>query len=105
MLRAPNAGEVMVTVGSRRRIVRAMSRPASIVMDGSLVIPIDNVERAIWPYSRMNRTEPEIGTGQELRIFAPGFLSGDIGCSIGCDHVIMDQAYSRFMDENIIVPS
>src|SRR2546422_7298501 len=60
MLHAPNAGKVVVTVGARRGVVRAVGRSARIVMYGRLVVPIHHIQRSIRSHSRMDRAKPEI---------------------------------------------
>src|ERR1044071_3911714 len=105
MLRAPNSGKVMIPVGAGSGIVSAVCRTASIIMHRCLVVPIHHVEGAIRSHSRMDWTEPNIGTGQEFCIFAACFFAGQVCCAVRSKDVIVDEAYGRFLEEKIVVPA
>src|SRR5215471_7565196 len=104
MLDAPNAGKVMVAVGSRGGIMSAVGGPAGVIVNGCLVIPIDNIQGPIGTDTGMNGAEPKIGAGEEFSIFAAGFLSGEIGRAVRCQDIIMDEANRWFVEKNVMIP-
>src|ERR1044071_3022452 len=84
---------MVVTIGPGGGVVGAVGGAAGVVMDGGLVVEVDDVEGAIGADARMDGAEPEVGAGDELGFFAAWFLCGDEGDAVRFEPVILHEGY------------
>src|ERR1041385_1958365 len=105
VLNSPDTREVMIAVWTRGRVVCAMRGPAGVIMNHGLVVPVRDVKRSIGSDARVDGTEPEIRTGQELGIFAALLLLRYISRILRINDVVMDEAHCRFLEEMHVVPA
>ena len=99
MLHAPNAAEVVVPVRPRGRIVRAVRGTARVVVNGRLVVKIDQVKRAVGTDARVDRAEPEVGAGDELGLLAAWFLAGDVSHAVRLQPIVVHEVDGGFGEE------
>ncbi len=101
---APDAGKVMVTVGADRGIDAVVVGAASVVVDGGLVVKINDIECAIWSHAHLDGTEPQVFRGDELGFLATGFFGGGVAESVGREEGVVDDVDGGFGDKVAVVP-
>ena len=53
----------------------------------------------------MDRTKPNVGARKKFRIFPACFLAGHVGGAVRSQHIVVDEAHGRFVDEEIMIPA
>ncbi len=74
VLDAVNAREVMVAVGARGGVVRAVRRAPRVVVDADLVVKIHEVKRAVRADAAVDGLEPIIRAREKMGLLAASFL-------------------------------
>src|SRR5438094_9776927 len=76
VLHAPDAAKMMVAVGPRGGVVRAVRGAARVVVDGGLVVIVHDVQRAVGPDAGVNRPEPKVSARDKLGFLAARLFAG-----------------------------
>ena len=101
---APDACEVVVAVWANGGVDAVVIGAACIVVDGGLVIEIDDVKGAIGTDADFDGSEPEVFGGDEFCFFATWFFCGGVAESVWGEEGVVDDVDGGFGDEVAVVP-
>src|ERR1041384_2317669 len=99
MLNPPDTREVMVAIRPHRRIIGAVPRAASVIMNRGLIIEINHVQRAVRSDPRMNRPKPKIRSRDKFWLLASRLLEGGVSRTVGLEHFVVHQTHSRLREK------
>ena len=91
VLDAPNAGEVVIPIRARGRIAGAVTRTPGVIVDGDLIVEIDQIDGPVWAYAAVNGTEPVVGAGEELGLLATVFFAALIGRALRVQELVVEE--------------
>ena len=91
VLDAPDAGEVMVAVGTRGGVAGSVGRAAGVVVDGDLVVEIDQVDGPVGTDPAVNGAEPVVGAREELGLLAAVFLAALVGRALRVEELVVEE--------------
>ena len=91
VLDAPNAGEVVIPIRAGSRIAGAVTRTPGVIVDGDLIVEIDQIDSPVRAHAAVNGAEPVIGAGKELGLLAAVFLAALIGGALGVEELMMEE--------------
>ena len=91
VLDAPNAGEVVIPIRAGSRIAGAVTRTPGVIVDGDLIVEIDQIDGPVRTHAAVNGAEPIIGARQELGLLAAVFLAALVGRALGVEELMMEE--------------
>ena len=91
VLDAPNAGEVVIPIRARGRIAGAVTRTPGVIVDGDLIVEIDQIDGPVWAYAAVNGTEPIVGAGEELGLLAAVFFAALISRALRVQELVVEE--------------
>ena len=91
VLDAPNAGEVVIPIRAGSRIAGSVTRTPGVIVDGDLIVEIDQIDGPVWAHAAVNGTEPVVGAGEELGLLAAVFFAALIGRALRVQELVVEE--------------